>query len=1094
MSHTIRFAGEPTHYQKLLAIELSALLGFEQPTLRFPLLRSDGDLVIAAADGREGLSRQDGTLLLRVEESRASVTRLCRALMTYTTDYLSGTQSPRACTPPETYHSASDHALPVSPCPLSGRSGLASLFEVGDFFEGSSGDWLPQRTLLRFLITDELSLSQTAAACMLAARIGAECGEHSYPLTLERDDGASPRLRFCAQGQPGLSLDASPRRLVTVSGDGAELEAFVTELCGSFPALADGSCWQELLRGLEDGAALRTADGQLAWLEASGGSGECFFSPDAAKSPVLAARFPHARVHDHRSLTPLHMQAFTFPWEVERCRAVLREKLYPMLSPGDRVRVQLVLSEGREVRSALSDEVNAELSRHGAQVERVEVLCACKQGYCWVDEVVLPALEPCRERVAEVEIAFRPFLPPEGAAWMDQPVRFLQELYPVDDLIAARLGICRDAVRFVEADSAQEVTYTLRARSADGQTLFCGSYQAAVSERRYLDAFPETALVHPSTGAVRAWVNGAPALNEPIKTDLESIWDAYQTHVLPFCRRQIERSTPSAEQQPFFAQLRLDVTLSAPEELLPFREDMLSPGDALHEDMYFAGLDFFRLLGQELCGRGFDAPGLILPMIRLKTGAPSLSFTLFAPLRPSPALLADGAHAVQPAAIRAVLKSLEKTPRGVEACVAVTSEDTVEGFLRAWATLLSEGHLSCGAALNGLHRVTLLLNGARVAEAFPPRLPALPPLDIDDIDLMEDRLIDYDDCMRIVEQLKRVPGIAVHTLSQSVQGRSIHAIELLPTHGEFQSRTKRVRLNPGKLVVARHHANEVSATNACFLYLRELLKKPEFHGIADRLNLILLPMENPDGAAVHAMLQQEHPRWKLHTARFNALGKEFAAGYFDDATIHTEALSFTRVYRQWMPDVVVENHGVPSHEWDQQFSGYTSPMFRGYWLPRALLYSYFWQIKHPDYAANLPLNASMEDAVAASLTESEEVMRLNRDWRERFEKYAHAWLPEQFPVSYYKDMISYRCDIPYQPRGYVSICYPWLTAVEFVSEVSDETAVGSYLALCAQTHLLHELATTRLLDRAALVFRSTLSEQDGVLTKRCERLRPLLLP
>lgn len=1098
MSHTIRFAAAPTRWQKLLAIELSAILGFEQPTLRFPLLSDDGDLIIAAAEGHEGIALRGKTLFLHVEENRASVIRLCHELMTHTERYLSGTQSPRTCQLPQSCHPSSDHPLSVSPCPLAGRSGLASLFEVGDFFESNGSDWLPERTLLRLFIGSELSLSQTSAACMLAARIGAECGTHACPITLEQDDGVSPLLHFCADGHPGLSFDKKTRPVITVFGDGAALEEFVVSFCGRFPQIGEGACWQEFLRDMEDGAALKNLDGQLAWLEAGGGRGECYFSPLAEKRAALTARFPHAHLHEHQTLTPLLGESFSFEWEVERCRAVLQEQLYPLLSPGDRVRVQLVLSEGKEVRSTLADEVTSELVRRGAVAERTEVLCACKQGYCWVDEVVLPALEQCREPIAKVEIVFRPFLPPDGVQWMDQPVRFLQELYPVDDLIATRLGICRDAICFTQADTVEgNATYTLYARSAEGHTLFCGSYRTAVSERRYLDMFPETALVHPATGAVRAWINGVAALDIPVKTDLECIWDAYQSRVLPICRSHIERSAPRAslpDAQPFFAQLRLDVTVSEPEELLPFREDMLSPGDALHEDLYFAGLDFFRLLGMQLCGRSFDAPGLILPMIHLKQGAPSMAFTIFAPLHPSPALLADGIPTAHPSTMHAVLKSLFYTQIGTEATVSVTATQDLRGYLCAYAQLLSEGLLDCSRALNGISHITFLFNGEYAAEASPPQLPTPPPLDIADIDLMENRLIDYDDCMRILDQLRRVPGVAVHTLAKSVQGRSIHAIELLPSHGEFQSRAKRVRLNPGKLIVARHHANEVSATNACFLYLRTLLKDPEFHGIANRLNLILLPMENPDGAAVHAMLQKEHPRWKLHTARFNALGREFATGYFDDNTMHTEALAFTRVYRQWMPDMVVENHGVPSHEWDQPFSGYTAPMFRSYWLPRALLYSYFWQIDHPDYAANLPLNASVEDAVAVALTENSEVMRLNRDWRERFEKYAHAWLPEQFPVSYYRDMISYRYDMPYRPRGYVSVCYPWLTAVDFVSEVSDETAVGRYLALCAQTHLLHELSTTRLLDRTVLAFRSTLSERGGQLVKRCERLRPPFLP
>ena len=69
------------------------------------------------------------------------------------------------------------------------------------------------------------------------------------------------------------------------------------------------------------------------------------------------------------------------------------------------------------------------------------------------------------------------------------------------------------------------------------------------------------------------------------------------------------------------------------------------------------------------------------------------------------------------------------------------------------------------------------------------------------------------------------------------------------------------------------------------MFLRELMQNPKYHRIGDQLNIILIPFENPDGAAVHYMLQKEHPNWKFHIARYNSLGKEFAGEYFKDDTM-----------------------------------------------------------------------------------------------------------------------------------------------------------------------------------------------------------------
>ena len=56
---------------------------------------------------------------------------------------------------------------------------------------------------------------------------------------------------------------------------------------------------------------------------------------------------------------------------------------------------------------------------------------------------------------------------------------------------------------------------------------------------------------------------------------------------------------------------------------------MISSLDALHEDMYFAGSDYFKNYGVQTADVMLDAPGLILPKIHQGTGKPGLSGCAF---------------------------------------------------------------------------------------------------------------------------------------------------------------------------------------------------------------------------------------------------------------------------------------------------------------------------------------------------------------------------------------------------------------------------------------------------------------------------------
>jgi len=219
---------------------------------------------------------------------------------------------------------------------------------------------------------------------------------------------------------------------------------------------------------------------------------------------------------------------------------------------------------------------------------------------------------------------------------------------------------------------------------------------------------------------------------------------------------------------------------------------------------------------------------------------------------------------------------------------------------------------------------------------------------------------------------------------------------------------------------------------------------------------------------------------------------EFYHHHFDLETPHTEALGLTRLYEKFIPDILVDNHGVPSHEWDQQFSGYTSPSYKGFWLPRSLLYGYFWYVTNDEYKGNFDVNKRMEDVIADKIGLIPEMAELNKEWSRQFEKYAHAWLPKLFPADYYKDMIDYWIPFAFDKgHRYPSIRFPWLTTVSYTSEVADETAQGEYLDLCARAHLAHDEATIDMIMNAKHVSDKSLDKEK--MSARYIRHRPMIV-
>lgn len=1129
---------DPPLFLGKFAVELAGILGFHSLALDFPVLSSkpsevQGDFNVIIRQGSLSANREAHQLTLSVNNAQEAED-LLQDIASDLNTYFPTSQRARVETPPKNFVFASEKPMPVDsppPAPI----GIENFLLPGAWLRDLDGDFLPDLVDTGIEIAEDAVLDTFAAAANIAAVLAAQTTVYSFPLITSDRTGL---IHFRASQNPAsVRVDGQ-----TIRFEGQNLSEFTSRLMflvlpgqmGSTP-----SNWLDKsgrpratlplcnwLAHLRDDLAMRQTDGQFAWAIAHGAVTEdetmCFFNPDAQQWNRRNRLLKEKQVRSHKDDQLVWEMKRSFVWEVERFRKIIKKAVLPGVRSGSNVTIRAALSEDEEVRTALASEVCRWIEERGAQAE-IQLICAYKQGYSWIDEQLIPRLRQL-EGLDHLKIFFKAYLP-EGMSefreengavpkisseradnpnhWFDLPIRPLQELYPISDTLSAALNLDHSKIEFAYYTGEDELTYLVQAQDAHGCELLSERLQTVWAERPYLDRYPDIGKVHPPTGYLKASIDGVAVCDELIPTDLELVWDAYQSEVLPAATEHILNATNgaiTAAMQPFFSRLEIRLDLSEPDSDLPSRTDRLSSLDALHEDLYFVGLDHFRTLGQREAGEVINSPGLILPIIRKRTGRPRLHARLTERCAPNPQIRRNQsvvAQAISPSELRLSITGAAQEPDGLSLFLSIEGPESLDNVIRAYGTLTAKARLK--NCLNGLGIATV--RGTLNQNPFPTwhitptrkrnfRGRAIAPADFH---VPQTEVIGYRQYLKLISQVQRIPGFRVYPIAESYQGRMIHAIEVSPDSRGWLPRVKWICSQPTVYINARHHANEVSGTNTNFNLVSAFASSPELKKLLGTLNVVMVPLENADGTAIHYALMQDNPRWKLHVARFNALGTELALEYFKDDTFQTEALAYTRVWREWLPDVVVDDHGVPTHEWDQPFSGYTSPWFKGFWLPRALLYGYFFHINEPGYESNLTVNKAVEHAVAESLKMDERIIALNREWRDRFFTYANKWLPSLFPANYYQDIITYWIPSPYKPvHNYASVRFPWVTAVSFVAEVSDETAQGDYLELCALAHFNQDVAILKMLADSTVSLKQTVSREarGGQLT--WQRKRPLI--
>jgi len=1059
-------------------------------------------------------------------------------------------------------------ALPASGALDTPLRSLADLYGPDGLCVDSDGDLLPDLGRVRIELPVDLAPPTGREVIDVGARIGLETLGLSVPLATVRTalpgeerpleqavtiaiealgDPADGRPLGPGEGEVRVQGDGGRGRVVVRGGDepGRALATHALAALDAQPSVDGVPTVRQIEERVRRLCALAEPDARAAAALAAldcipaegrraGGEALVVRLPlDGASAPVRAAAADAATAWGRARVPPLPVRVTVdsgaqpvaavtgeqrLDWEVDAVWQALSDAVFPALHalpPDADWALDVRVSEPAGRREQLWRAIGDEIAGLGLPVDGdcIFVRPAYRQGRAWLLDEVVPHLQSLDVRA--VTIRCRPFVPDDPC--LELPIRWVQELHPVDELIRDRLGLPDGAVRIELGESA--TTYEVEAHGPDGAVAWRSSFDALYGTRPYLPGFPEWGSVHPCTGCVRLLVGGEPVVDRRVTPDPERAWDVIQETILPAVRDHVHRvagSTPRPRDQPFFGSLTIDVWLSEDDRLVGVREERESPLESMHEDIYFGALDYCSaLLGPAAMGgdpyippwirppdpneprrgaRLWTAPGPVIPRIHRRDGrGGAVRWRLVeAPAR-EPALAwrrgEDGGTVplvgatridVRVAAIRVAASpqptsgTAEETRRIILAVDGPGDERArATTLLRAWARVREllparedPLHAGWGYMLDEGAAVTTVLPAVSRADAPAEAATITPPVRGDDARVPWDRVLAQADIDPILTRLGESPRVRAYEAGRSARGRPSYAIEVTtPRTSGLWSRAKMSAWKCTLLLNARHHANEASSTSA-LLRLAELLAfDPAWQAYLARVNVVLIPYENPDGAALHDALQDEHPTWMLHAGRYNADGLEFTSAYGDPLTPHGEARVLPAVWRRWAPDIVSDDHGFPSHEWVQPFAGHSNAWFRSDWIPQGLIYVFLARAVNPRYPRHAEAVDDLRARMVRALSDDPVVRPRNRVYADRYRTFLHQWLPDDFPAPYEDDILIHVND--YDPEnaeqtrsslaGFAG-AFPGVTTATLVTEVADETAQGRYMAVCAHAHLTADRA------------------------------------
>jgi len=343
---------------------------------------------------------------------------------------------------------------------------------------------------------------------------------------------------------------------------------------------------------------------------------------------------------------------------------------------------------------------------------------------------------------------------------------------------------------------------------------------------------------------------------------------------------------------------------------------------------------------------------------------------------------------------------------------------------------------------------------------------------------------------------------SIYRLGNSYLGKEIWGLDLMaPLPGTHWSQSKATAFKPTVVYSARQHANEVSSTSHVLRMAEMLLTDEAWRDALQRLNVVVHPMTNPDGAQLAFDLHQITPDHMLHAGYLGSLGVDVTAGSSGADPVYPETEVRELLWRTWLPDIFLNPHGYPSHEWVQPFSEYAgwvrhrTTQSRDWWGMRGWFMPSFQFLDDPEYPRHRDHAFRIRDEITSSINALPDIAALNRRAYARYQRYGHDEDPETFRLNFADDVLIYTA-----LKGSRSGGNGWMTRNPKVTiwsgttEAPDETAHGDWLELVASAGLAWDQAILRYLLALEHPVERTFTSFDGATSIRLYRERPGVEP
>jgi hypothetical protein len=824
--------------------------------------------------------------------------------------------------------------------------------------------------------------------------------------------------------------------LEVVGHDTSALRSACRWYAAQYPRLPDGTHIDDLEDRLTRHVRARTRQGRVAAaaaaLDAARSAGGQATRAELPYAPAAAPRWLGLPVRNSARDGAARTWALHCPWEGERLLEAAAGLAAGLRRTRTATLVEAFASERAAVRAVLARRLAASFEDADVAVDEVRVRHAYRPALHWLlEEVEQHLADTCR--VLRVLVGRAPEA--QGV-----PDRWLRELYPVAELIELR----RPGVR-VELDlAAEEPLPRYLATQLDAE----GTAISSVSLAPLLTTSPLTsggsALV--TAGGVRVW-SGADVLAEVVvPTDAAVFWSWFARDVVPSLLRDVD---PTAS--PSFHEIVVTAALSEPDERLPLDHETDSVLEALHEDVYFGLLEAFdRALGADRPRH--LSPGRMLPFFRgseARATEARVTARAWGSQRVG-VTTASGAFVAAPAC-DATVRLASLLGRGDDVVALELAVDRREALQR-----LESGARTCPEAFPAGIALYATVEGERqdrrplVAPAalhgsLPGPLPRRP--------LRPHEVLRHAQALAL-----RFASIRLSVPHESALGQPLPVLELGRPGGPAASRRRRAAWKPTVLLSCRQHANEASSTNAAFAWLGELLRDDE---LLRHVDLVVHPLENPDGARLHAALCALAPNHMHHAARYTAFGADLQTEPRIGGETIGEALLRRDAGSRWSPVLHLNNHGYPAHAWIRSQTGFVPRGFEDWSLPVGHLTIV---ISHgADLAAAAQARAQIADRVAQALQADDAIRERTRAQWARSRRYRPF---ARVPFTGVRDAPFW---LSHRPHAAQSSGGPRLALeplVTIITEVPDETVAGDAWDACVRAHRVVNDAVLRFVAAA----------------------------